>query len=152
MHKITAEVVQQDLAAIGIDVKLNLPDWATRVALGNRGQYEFAVMGSATESNDPDGLSPLIDGTLSPSYERSYDLVVPGLHALLAAGRAEFDQAKRFAIYAKVQRLALDYAPVVTLCWRSQAYAMKKSVAGFANLPGALTFYSGYSFADAYFT
>ncbi|HTU54296.1 MAG TPA: ABC transporter substrate-binding protein [Acetobacteraceae bacterium] len=151
MHKITAEVVQQDLAAIGINVTLNLPDWATRVALGNRGQYEFAVMGSATESNDPDGLSPLIDGTLSPSYERSYDLVVPGLHALLAAGRAQFDQAKRKAIYDKVQDLALQYAPVVTLCWRSQAYAMKKNLQGFANLPGALTFYSGYSFEDTYF-
>ena len=151
MHKITAEVVQQDLAAIGINVQLNLPDWATRVALGNRGQYEFAVGGSATESNDPDGLSPLIDGTLSPSYERSYDLVVPGLHALLEAGRAEFDQAKRVAIYDKMQSLALECAPIVTLCWRSQAYAMKKTLNGFANLPGALTFYSGYSFADAYF-
>ncbi len=151
MHKITAEVVQQNLAAIGIEVQLNLPDWATRVALGNRGQYEFSVGGTATESNDPDGLSSLIDGTLSPSYERSYDVVAPGLHALLAAGRAEFDQAKRKAIYDKVQSVALEYAPIVPLCWRSQAYAMKKELDGFANLPGALTFYSGYSFEDAYF-
>jgi peptide/nickel transport system substrate-binding protein len=148
MHKITAEVVQQDLAAIGVNVRLNLPDWATRVALGNRGQFEFAVMGSAAESNDPDGLTPLIDGTLSPSYERSYDLAVPGLHKLLVAGRAEFDQAKRKAIYDQVQELVVKEAPIVGLCWRSQAYAMKKTVEGFHNLPGALTFYSGYTLED----
>ncbi len=148
MHKITAEVVQQDLAAIGITVRLNLPDWATRVALGNRGQYEFAVMGSAAESNDPDGLTPLLDGRLSASYERSYDLVVPGLHRLLAEGRAEFNAAKRKAIYDKVQELVLKDTPIAGLCWRSQAYAMQKMVEGFQNLPGALTFYSGYTLED----
>jgi peptide/nickel transport system substrate-binding protein len=150
MHKITAEVVQQDLAAVGIDVRLNLPDWATRVALGNRGQFELAVMGSAAESNDPDGLSPLIDGTLSPSYERSYDLALPALHKLLVDGRAEFDQAKRKAIYDQVQALVAKETPIVGLCWRSQAYAMKKNVEGFHNLPGALTFYSGYTLEDTY--
>jgi ABC-type transport system substrate-binding protein len=145
MHKMTAEVVQQDLAAVGIQAQLNLPDWPTRIALGNRGQYEFAVMGTALDSNDPDSLSTLLDGTLAPSYGRSFDLVVPGLHELFVAGRAEYDQAKRKAIYDKVQRLAIEQTPVVGLAWRSQAYAMAKDVDGFTNLPGALTFYSGYT-------
>ena len=34
MHKDTAEVVQQHLAAIGIQCELKLPDWSTRVSLG----------------------------------------------------------------------------------------------------------------------
>jgi peptide/nickel transport system substrate-binding protein len=145
MHKMTAEVVQQDLAAIGIQAQLNLPDWPARVTLGNRGQYELAVMGTALDTNDPDSLTTLIDGTLPPSYGRSFDLVVPGLHDLLGAGRAEYDQAKRKAIYDKVQQLAVEQAPIVGLAWRSQAYAMAKDVTGFTNLPGALTFYSGYT-------
>ncbi|MGH7050102.1 MAG: ABC transporter substrate-binding protein [Acetobacteraceae bacterium] len=148
MHKITAEVVQEDLAAIGINARLNLPDWASRVVLGNRGQYELAVMGSAATSNDPNGISVFIDGTLSPSYVRSYDLVVPGLAKLLAAGRAEFDPAKRKAIYDQVQKLCLQQTPIVSLCWREQAYAMAKDVHGFHNLPGELTFYSGYTLED----
>ncbi|HEY6431551.1 MAG TPA: ABC transporter substrate-binding protein [Acetobacteraceae bacterium] len=151
MHKMTAEVVQQDLAAVGIQVQLNLPDWPARVALGNRGQYEFSVMGTALDYNDPDALSSLLDGTLPPSYGRSFDLVAPGLHELLAAGRAEYDPAKRKVIYDKVQRLALDQAPVVGLAWRSQAYAMAKDVDGFTNLPGALTFYSGYTLEQTHF-
>ncbi|MDB5370619.1 MAG: twin-arginine translocation pathway signal precursor [Roseomonas sp.] len=146
MHKDTAEVVQNHLAAVGIKVELNLPDWATRVSIGNRGQYDMAVMGTAADSNDPDGIANFIDGSLSPSYVRSYGLKVDRVTELLAAGRAEFDEAKRKAIYREMEGVAIEQAPIVGLTWRSQGYAMKKGVSGFRNLPGALTFYSGLTF------
>ncbi len=143
MHKDTASVVQQHLAAVGIQVELVLPDWPTRVTLGNRGQFEMSVMGSTAESNDPDGLTPFVSGRLTASYVRSPGLDIPKIDELLAAGRAEFDTAKRHAIYDELQQLCLDQAPIVALCFRDQAYAMQKQVQGFRNLPGALTFYSG---------
>ena len=40
---------------------------------------------------------------------------------------------------------------MVGLAWRSQGYAMKKSVEGFTNLPGQLTFYSGITLEEAMF-
>jgi ABC-type transport system substrate-binding protein len=143
MHKDTAVVLQQQLAEIGVQVELVLPDWSTRVALGNRGQYEFGVMGSAAESNDPDGLAPFLAGNLAPSYVRSYGLDVPKIDELLASGRAEFDAAKRQAIYRELQEVYLQEAPMVGLCFRSQGYALTKQVHDFTNMPGALTFYSG---------
>jgi peptide/nickel transport system substrate-binding protein len=146
MHKDTATLVQQHLAAVGIQVELVMPDWATRVALGNRGQYEFSVGGSAAESNDPDGLAPFLDGRLAPSYVRSYALDIPKLDALIDAGRAEFDAAKRRAIYADLQQVYLQEAPMVGLCFRAQGYAMARQVQGFHNMPGALSFYSGTTF------
>ena len=149
MHKDTAEVVQNHLAAVGMNVTLNLPDWATRVSIGNRGQYDFAVMGTAADSNDPDGIANFIDGSLSPSYVRSYGLKTERITELLAAGRAEFDEAKRRAIYKEMEGVAIEQAPIVGLTWRSQGYAMKKAVSGFKNLPGALTFYSGLTFETA---
>jgi peptide/nickel transport system substrate-binding protein len=149
MHKDSAEVVQQNLAAIGIKAELNLPDWATRVTIGNKGQYDMAMMGDAADSNDPDGVSKAIDGTLSPSYSRSWGMKNDKLTALMKAGRAEFDAAKRKAIYKEMEALAIQEAPIVGLAWRSQGYAMQKRVNGFKNLPGALTFYSGTTFEDA---
>jgi ABC-type transport system substrate-binding protein len=143
MHKDTAAVVQQHLAEIGIQAELVLPDWATRVTLGNRGQYEMAVMGSASEYNDPDGLTSFLAGNLAVSYVRSFGLDIPKIDELLAAGRAEFDDARRHAIYTELQQVFLDQAPIVGLCFRAQGYAMSKQVTGFHNLPGALTFYSG---------
>lgn len=146
MHKDTAEVVREHLAAVGIKVELNLPDWASRVTAGNRGQYDIGVMGTALDNNDPDGLASLIDGSLAPSFARSINLKTDKITALLAAGRAEFDPAKRKAIYKEVEALAIEQVPIVGLTWRSQGYAMRKEVNGFVNLPGALTFYSGLTF------
>ncbi|WP_137179372.1 ABC transporter substrate-binding protein [Roseomonas sp. AR75] len=146
MHKDTAEVVQQHLAAVGIKAELNLPDWATRVQIGNRGQYDIAVMGTAADSNDPDGIANLIDGSLSPSYVRSFGLKIDRITELLAAGRAEFDDEKRRGIYRELERVAIEQAPIAGLSWRSQGYAMQRAVRGFKNLPGALTFYSGLTF------
>ena len=143
MHKNTAEVVQQSLADIGIQAELRLPDWATRVSLGNRGQYEIAVNGTSTDNNDPDGLSNLVNGSLSPSYVRSYGLRVPRLEELMAQARAEFDTAKRREIYRDAQRVVLEEVPIVGLAWRSQGYAMAREVTGFKNMPGSLSFFSG---------
>ncbi len=148
MHKGTAEIVQQHLAEIGIHAELALPEWGQRVALGNRGQYEFAVFGTTADNNDPDGLAPMIDSTLAPSYVRPFGAEVPGLHERLAAGRAEFDSGRRHAIYAEVERLVLEQAPIVSLAWRAQAFAMAKQVSGFRNIAGALTTYSGITFED----
>ncbi|HKD73972.1 MAG TPA: ABC transporter substrate-binding protein [Ktedonobacterales bacterium] len=143
MHNDTAAVVQQHLAEIGIQAELVLPDWPTRVTLGNRGQYEMAVMGSASEYNDPDGLTPFLAGNLAVSYVRSFGLDIPKIDELLAAGRAEFDDAKRHAIYTELQQIVLEQVPMVGLCFRAQGYATDRHVSGFQNLPGALTFYSG---------
>jgi peptide/nickel transport system substrate-binding protein len=146
MHKDTAEVVQQHLAAVGINAQLNLPDWGTRVTLGNRGQYDLAVQGTSADSNDPDGIANFIDGSLSPAYVRSYGVKIDRITELLAAGRSEFDEAKRRAIYREMEGVAIEQAPIVSLTWRNQGYAMRREVTGFKNLPGALTFYSGLTF------
>jgi peptide/nickel transport system substrate-binding protein len=146
MHKDTAAVTQQYLAAVGIQAELVMPDWATRVALGNRGQFEFAVMGTAPDSNDPDGLASFLDGRLSPSYVRSYALDIPALDKLIDAGRSAFDTAKRRAIYTELQQVYLQEAPMIGLCFRAQGYGMSRQVQGFHNMPGALTFYSGTTF------
>jgi len=152
MHKSTAEVVQQNLAEIGIQVQLALPDWANFLTLGNRGQYEFAVNGTTLDNNDPDSLTSLLDGSLPASYSRSSGLATPELTKLLAAGRSELDPVRRKVIYDQVQQAAFDLVPACFLVMRTQAYAMRQNVRGFHNLPGQLTFYSGYTLEDAYLT
>lgn len=148
MHKSTAEVIQQNLADIGIQVQLALPDWANFLTLAGRGQYEFAVNGTAMDSNDPDSLTSLIDGAQPLNYGRSFKLPTPEITKLLAAGRAEFDQAKRKAIYDQVQQAAVETVPACFLVLRTQAYALQQPVRGFHNLPGQLTFFSGYTLED----
>jgi peptide/nickel transport system substrate-binding protein len=152
MHKSTAEVVQQNLADIGIQVQLALPDWAGFVTLATRGQYEFAVNGTTFDNDDPDGMSSVLDGSLSPAANRSTGMIIPELTTLLAQGRSEFDGAKRKAVYDQVQQIVIDQVPVCFLVSRTQAYGMRKNVQGFRDLPGQLTFHSGYTLEETYVT
>ncbi|MGX9965493.1 ABC transporter substrate-binding protein [Roseomonas sp. F4] len=143
MHKDSAEITQQYLAAIGIQAELRLTDWSTRVSAGIRGQYDIAVHGVSADFNDPDGLTVVLDTSLSDAHGRSFRLSTPRTVELLGKGRAEFDTAKRIEIYKDMQRAALEEVPVVGLAWREQGYGFDSRITGFANLPGALTTSSG---------
>lgn len=151
MHKSTAEVVQQNLAEVGIMAELSMPDWATRISRGMKGQFDFCIQGSTADNNDPDGLATLVDGELPMSNARSVNLPTPRIHELFLQGRAEFDLEKRKAIYAELEKLALEQAPFVGLAWRAQGYAMAKDVQGFVVLQGGLNFYSGIALEDTSF-
>ena len=149
MHKDTAEVCQQHLAAVGINVELNLPDWPTRIDLGNQGQYDIAVMGSGGEYNDPDALANFVDGRRGNTYGKSFDFSDDRLNELLDQGRAEVDFEKRKAIYDAWQQRALEVVPLVGINWRAQGYATQANISGFRGLPGFLTFYSGLMIEEA---
>ena len=143
MHSATAEICQAYLAMVGINVTLDLPDWATRVQRGNAAEYDLAVMGTSADSNDPDGIANVVDTGLPTSFVRSANLPLPEISALFAEGRAAFDAAARKDVYRKLEATALEQVPMVGLAWRAQGYAFKNSVRGFKNMPGQLTFYSG---------
>ena len=151
MEKGTAEIVQQSLAAVGIQCQLNLPDWSSRVNLGTRGQYDLAINGTSADNNDPDGLSQLLDTSLPPNYARSFALPAPRTGAALARGRAEFDPAKRVAIYKDMQKAALEEVPLVALNWRSQGFGLDRRVDGFTAMPGGLSGASTNTLEETYF-
>ncbi len=143
MHKDSAEVAQQHLAAVGIRAELRVVDWSTRVSQGIRGQYDLAVHGVSADFNDPDGLTVVLDTSLSAAHGRSFGLRAPRTTELLNKGRQEFDHARRVEIYKDMQRAALEEVPVVGLAWREQGYAFDRRVTGFRILPGALSLSSG---------
>jgi ABC-type transport system substrate-binding protein len=144
MHKDTAIAVQASLGKAGVKVTLQMPDWPTRVTLGNQGAYQFAVMGSSGDYNDPDYLTAFLSG--GPYYARSYGFNDPTIDSLLAQGRATLATTARRSIYNQVLRQALAQSPLVGLTWRPQAFGVNKRVGNFHALPGFLIFDSMYSF------
>jgi peptide/nickel transport system substrate-binding protein len=151
MHKDSAEIIQQNLAAIGMQVQLSLPKWGVHVARGNQGKYEFAVNGGCAEFGDPDELTSVI-GSGSPSYRRSFGMVDKGIDDLLTKGRNETDEVKRRGVYANLSRLCAADVPICTLNYRTQSYALRKNVKDFQSLPGFLLLNSGSAFETAYLT
>lgn len=145
-HQNTAVAIQSELAKIGIKVTLDLPDWATRMSKAGNADYDFAVLGSLGEIADPDWLTnyyyggeKLVRTNNSPYFDD------PEIDELLDKGRATVDPAERAKVYDQFVDRALELSPIVYFMWREQDYAVRDAVTGFTNLPGFLTFQSGYS-------
>lgn len=149
-HKMTGEILQQQLQAIGIKASLNLPEWGARITQGSRGQYGIAVNGTALDFNDPDGLSTLLVASKG-SFRQSYGYKNEKIETLMAEGRSEIDNEKRKQIYAKIEDIVADDVPLVPLVWRAQAYAFDKKLKEFTNMPGFLNIYSSFTLERAYF-
>jgi ABC-type transport system substrate-binding protein len=155
IHKDVAEIVQQNLAAIGMRVNLSLPEWGVRVGQGNQGKYDFAINGGAGVFGDPDDLTTVI-GSGSPSYRRSFGPVPSGIDALLSKARHEVDAGssyyivQRRAAYAELSRLCAKEVPICPLGYRRQAYALRKNLKDFKALPGFLLIFSGSALDTAY--
>jgi len=145
-HQNTAIALQSELATIGIKLTLDLPDWATRMAKAGNADYDFTVLGSLGEIADPDWLSnfyyggdKLVRTNNSPYFDD------PEIDALLDKGRATVDPVERAKVYDAFVDRALDLSPLVFFMWREQDYAVRTGITGFTNMPGFLTFQSGYS-------
>jgi glutathione transport system substrate-binding protein len=145
-HQNTAVALQSELAKIGIKLTLDLPDWATRMSKAGNADYDFAVLGSLGEIADPDWLTnyyyggdKLVRTNNSPYFDD------PEIDSLLDKGRATVDPAERAKVYDAFVDRALELSPLVYFMWREQDYAVRDGVTGFTNMPGFLTFQSGYS-------
>ncbi|WP_201841439.1 ABC transporter substrate-binding protein [Microvirga zambiensis] len=145
-HNNTAVAVQAELAKIGIKVKLDLPDWSGRIAKNNAGDYDFLVAGTAGDIADPDWLSNFFYGgqQLVRLNNSAYfnDQII---NDLLDKGRVTLDAAEREKIYGQFVDRALEQSPFVYLMWRDQSFGLNKKVKGFTNIPGFLTFQSGFT-------
>ncbi len=142
MHSGIAVLVQSQLAEIGIKVNLTMPDWATRVTMGNRGVGDFAVQGIGIDTLDPDAANTVIDPSLTPTFLRSRNFEVKGLTELLNKGRQEGDEAKRIAIYAEVDKLVCDNASFCGLAYRATGFARRKTVKNLELLPDQMSPFS----------
>lgn len=145
-HQDTALSVQSDLEAIGITTTLDAPDWATRQDSALAGNYDLAIAGSAGVVNDPSFLSNFVSGPAANN--RSFGFEDAELESLLDQGLAASNSEERAATYTQVQERILETVPFASLVGRSQAFAYNERVEGFVNLPGFLTFLSGYSLTD----
>ncbi|MGA1832125.1 ABC transporter substrate-binding protein [Rhizobium wenxiniae] len=142
MHSGIAVLVQSHLAEIGIKVNLTMPDWATRVTMGNRGVGDFAVQGIGIDTLDPDAAATVIDPSLTQTFLRSRNFEVPGLSDLLQRGRQEGDEAKRIALYAEVDKLVCDNTSFCGLAYRATGFARNKTVGNLELLPDQMSPFS----------
>lgn len=141
----TAISVQQDLAAVGIRVELDLPDWPTMMENMLTGKYELGIGTISANVTDP---SYLLRFVLPPAYSHPWGYENPEVISLLQRARAADTDEERIDNFEQAFAVLKEDTPFVVMMQRSQAYAYSDRVSGFKTIPGLIVFSSGLTVAQ----
>ena len=128
-----AQVLQQNLSEVGINIGIN--ELTTADALAARQNREFSmIMLGQQGASDPDLLYNDLHTTGGQNYGNFSN---PEFDALVEKGRSVFDEQERKAIYDKAQdRLLDEWNPRLYWSWSTVIVAFRSYLKGFRPTPG----------------
>jgi peptide/nickel transport system substrate-binding protein len=132
-----AQIIQQQLAAIGIKVQIKQLDHAAFETTFQKLDYEMFIDYAINDISDPDEMASFevdVKSGGSQSYWSNYDN--PQAISLVHQAEAEFAPASRASLYAQIQSIVAQDAPFVPLDYPPYIYAYSDNVQGFAVNPG----------------
>ena len=111
----TAQIVQQRLRQVGIDVKIRIVEWAAFLKeFVNKGNFEV-VMLAWSISQDPDMYDIWHSSKNKPGELNFIGFNNPEVDRLLIEGRNTFDIEKRTRAYFRIQEILADEQPYTFL-------------------------------------
>ncbi|MCL6446601.1 MAG: diguanylate phosphodiesterase [Armatimonadetes bacterium] len=114
-----AEVLKEQLAKAGIEIKVQSVDMKTRDARVRNNEYQLAIIGHGGWGNDPDYLRERFAGRsrggLSPSASGLRGYNNDELNNLLEKQRLEMDDQKRKQLIFKIQEILAEDVPEIPL-------------------------------------
>jgi dipeptide transport system substrate-binding protein len=127
------ELMQADLAKVGIKANLVTYDWAEYLKKLHDGEAPMAQIGWTGDIGDPDNFLYLhgCNGAATAPGQNNEKWCNADYDALLKQGKETSDQAKRIEIYAKAEQLIHDEAPVVPIVHSVVFMPMSKKVHGY---------------------
>ena len=131
----TAQIIQAELAAIGITVKIKVVDSGELYTVYGQQAYQMGLAAWASDIPDPDEqLSFMLDPQAGGnSYYTGY--TDARVTELVSRARSSLDPAARTAAYAQVQDIVVQDVPQLPLSYRDNAYVWRRSVQQFSVNP-----------------
>lgn len=131
-----AEIVQAQLADIGISVEIQVLEWSTYLNDTAAGLHDMFILGWVTVTADADyGLYALFHSRNFGSPGNRTFWSSDRLDELLDLGRRESDQDLRQEIYFEAQEIIRNEAPWIFLNTTIEAHATRSNVTGFVPHP-----------------
>lgn len=126
------EMMQADLAKVGIKVKLVTYDWPTYLEKSKNGEHQMIQMGWTGDNGDPDNFLNVLLGC--PSVKAGSNLArwcFEPYNKLVQKARQTTDLKQRTDLYQKAQAIFKEQAPWVTLAHARVYRAMASNVLGY---------------------
>ena len=112
---LTAQIIQQRLRMIGIDVKIRIVEWAAFLKeFVNKGNFEVVLLAWSI-SQDPDMYDIWHSSKNKPGELNFIGYNNPEVDRLLIEGRSTFDLEKRKRAYFRIQDILADEQPYTFL-------------------------------------
>ena len=130
-----AEMIQQMLRQVGIDMKIQTSELGTfleDIGKGNFQMYSLSRNGIA----DPDFFYVIFHSANFPPEGQNRGFYSnPRVDQLIGEGRATFDRAKRKQIYGEIQRIVQEELPYVSLYHQINVAIMDNDLQGYVMYP-----------------
>jgi len=131
-----AEMMQADLAKVGITVELKSYEWGEYRKRMQAGEHQMGLLGWTGDNGDPDNfffLAGCPDG--KPAANNISKWCSKDFDAGLVAARNLADNAKRTEIYKKMQAIFHDEVPWVNIAHSTVFEPIRKEVTGYKVSP-----------------
>lgn len=131
--KRVAEMIQTDLAKIGVRARLVTDDWGRYRARIQAGEHPMALYGWTGDNGDPDNFLNVLLGCSSarPGGNNIAKWCHADYDALVNRAKRTSNQAERERLYAEAQILVKHEAPWVPIAHSVVFMATRKDVQGF---------------------
>jgi len=139
-----AELMQADLAKIGVRAEIKSFEWGEYRKRAQNGEHMMAQLGWTGDNGDPDNFLHSLLGCNSARTDGSNiaKFCYPPFEELVAKAKSVSDQSERTALYRNAQVVFKEQAPWFTIAHAVQLKPMRKEVVDFKLSPfGRHTFY-----------
>jgi dipeptide transport system substrate-binding protein len=140
-----AELMQADLAKIGVKAEIKSIEWGEYRKRTYAGEHQMAQLGSTSDNGDPDNFLHTLLGCASGQSASGSNIAkfcYQPFDDLVTKAKVTTDQAERTKLYEQAQVILKEQAPWFTITHAVQLKPIRKEVVDFKLSPfGRHTFY-----------
>ena len=139
-----AELMQADLAKVGVTAEIKSFEWGEYRKRMQNGEHQMGMLGWTGDNGDPDNFLANLLGCDSAKIERQQrrEVLLPAVRGSDPEGEDDVGQAARTPLYEKAQVIFKEQAPWFTIAHAVQLKPIRKEVVDFKLSPfGRHTFY-----------
>ncbi|MCT8986010.1 ABC transporter substrate-binding protein [Shewanella sp. KJ10-1] len=141
----TAELIQADLARIGVKLNIISYDWSVFVQKLSASNYDSVLIGWNADNSDPDNFfTPLLSCAALASNNNRSRWCQKDFEHLLTQAQSVTSQPERKTFYQSAEAIISDQVPMVTLAHAKKVVLKKNNITAMQIRP-----YGGISFAKA---
>ncbi|WP_028535628.1 ABC transporter substrate-binding protein [Paludibacterium yongneupense] len=145
--KVGAELLQADLARIGIKAEIKVVEWGELIRRGKAGEHDMLFMAWSGDNGDPDNfLTPQFSCAAVKSGTNFARYCDARLDKLIADGLRTSDMAARTRLYAAAQNIISSQAVWLPLVHPTTFALARKNVVGYTVNPFGRQDYSTVEF------